>query len=57
LWWYFREHWKNHPKNSQVPMIWSACSTVQERFEKLGKVDVGANVWGRKKEPGSMPEN
>jgi hypothetical protein len=30
-------------------VIQSACSMVQERLEKLGKVGVGVNVWGRKR--------
>lgn len=32
-----------------VEVVQSACPMVQERLEKLGKVDVGVNVWGRKK--------
>jgi hypothetical protein len=30
-------------------VVQSACSMVHERLEKLGKVDVGVNVWGRKR--------
>ena len=32
-----------------VEVVQSACSMVEERLEKLGKVDVGVNVWGRKR--------
>ncbi|KAF8494585.1 hypothetical protein F5888DRAFT_629339 [Russula emetica] len=32
-----------------VEVVESACSMVQERLEKLGKVDVGVNAWGRKR--------
>jgi hypothetical protein len=30
-------------------VVQSASSMVQERLEKLGKVGVGVNVWGRKR--------
>ncbi len=32
-----------------VEVVQSARLMVQERLEKLGKNDVGANVWGRKR--------
>lgn len=30
-------------------VVQSACSMVRETLKNLGKVDVGINVWGRKR--------
>jgi hypothetical protein len=35
--------------NPRVEVVQSVCAMVQERLEKLGKADVGVNVWGRKR--------